>query len=466
MGVLSLLSNWPFNVKAKKTSKKGSANLSRSLRFEVCEPRLLLAGDGFRVVLDPGHGGISIPHDSSGNNATGIVSGQLEKNLALDMSLLVQQKLQQRGFSVARTRTTDVNVTWFNRANMAATFGADFFLSIHYNAASKKENGVSVPDLMPRGTETWIQSSSTNVNFGDDFVFADNIDSAVAAAIPGSSVRSGSPKQTPKGWGTAYDPSLGNTTSNHPVISAFLEVDFITNPNVDQYVTSATGRDAIAEAIADGIQDTRDFFFSGALPAPNLTSPGNGSTGQLTQPTFNWSNVPSATTYRVVAATNPNDLPTNANPNFLGQSVVVNGTTSSSSLLSPSILNQGTQYYWTVRAGNATQGGLWAVRDSFTTAQSDTTLPTVVSTSPSNGSTLSSGPSFIDVNFSEAMAQGTGSVEKEDLQLSGSGRGNATVSSASWLNSNTLDSPSAAHGGRERLESASTRTHGIWQIIH
>ncbi len=46
------------------------------------------------------------------------------------------------------------------------------------------------------------------------------------------------------------------------------------------------------------------------LPPPTLNSPANGSIGQPTVPTFSWSSVAGASSYRIMVATNPADLPT------------------------------------------------------------------------------------------------------------------------------------------------------------
>jgi N-acetylmuramoyl-L-alanine amidase len=77
------------------------------------------------IFIDPGHGGAD-------PGATG--NGLREKDLTLDISNRVAQRLREHGFSVMMTRATDTYVGLSERAQMANQAGADYFLSIHINA--------------------------------------------------------------------------------------------------------------------------------------------------------------------------------------------------------------------------------------------------------------------------------------------------------------------------------------------
>ncbi|MCY2995951.1 MAG: hypothetical protein NTY19_50090 [Planctomycetota bacterium] len=125
-----------------------------------------------------------------------------------------------------------------------------------------------------------------------------------------------------------------------------------------------------------------------ALSIPTLLSPGDGSTGQSTRPTFNWSTVSGANTYRILIATSAAALPTgSANP-VSSSSLLINSTASSTSFTpSAGTLTDGATYYWEVRAGNSTtgDGGIWSTRRSFTTQPAVLTTPSL--TSPASGAT-------------------------------------------------------------------------------
>ena len=108
------------------------------------------APNGYTVVLDPGHQGSGL--DMSGLEANGpgasemkakattgtvgVYSGIPEYQLNLDISLMLQQELESRGYRVVMTRT-DNNTAISNseRAIMAAENGGDIFVRIHANGS-------------------------------------------------------------------------------------------------------------------------------------------------------------------------------------------------------------------------------------------------------------------------------------------------------------------------------------------
>jgi N-acetylmuramoyl-L-alanine amidase len=96
------------------------------------------------IVLDPGHGGEGSP---------GCVYGCiLERDVTLEISLLIRDDLVRRGYTVMMTREKDETVTLEQRTEMANKSGADLFISIHLN--SHENASVS-------GIETWF-SPDTN----------------------------------------------------------------------------------------------------------------------------------------------------------------------------------------------------------------------------------------------------------------------------------------------------------------
>jgi len=83
--------------------------------------------------LDVGHGGI----DSGAINAY-----IKEKDINLIVGLEIGKILQLNGQNVKYSRTTDVSVDLNNRAPMANSWGADYFVSIHHNAGGG--NGLEI----------------------------------------------------------------------------------------------------------------------------------------------------------------------------------------------------------------------------------------------------------------------------------------------------------------------------------
>ncbi len=80
----------------------------------------------YRIILDPGHGG-------SDPGAT--YNGRQEKDDALGLAMAVGQLLQNAGFDVEYTRTTDVYDTPFEKATIANNAGGDLFVSFHRNSS-------------------------------------------------------------------------------------------------------------------------------------------------------------------------------------------------------------------------------------------------------------------------------------------------------------------------------------------
>ena len=84
------------------------------------------------VVIDPGHGG----RDSGAIGQ----SGTKEKDIVLDIGLRLQRLIQENlGIKVIMTRTEDVFVPLEHRTMIANRHRADFFISLHVNAAPRSQ---------------------------------------------------------------------------------------------------------------------------------------------------------------------------------------------------------------------------------------------------------------------------------------------------------------------------------------
>ncbi len=79
--------------------------------------------------MDPGHGGID-------DGASGF--GHLEDELNLQVAKIVESKLKQKGIEVKMSRTSDVYISLAERAQMANSYGADAFISIHQNSSDNQ----------------------------------------------------------------------------------------------------------------------------------------------------------------------------------------------------------------------------------------------------------------------------------------------------------------------------------------
>lgn len=98
-----------------------------------------------KIFLDAGHGG----HDSGA-----VGNGLYEKNIVLDLSKRIEQKLQAyKNVEVKQSRTKEEYFSLFQRTIMANSWGADCYLSLHLNSATDKS---------ARGFESFIYSGTAN----------------------------------------------------------------------------------------------------------------------------------------------------------------------------------------------------------------------------------------------------------------------------------------------------------------
>lgn len=106
------------------------------------------------IMLDAGHGGYD-------NGATYMERKEKDDNLALTMAL--GEILKNAGYNVLYTRESDVYQTPLRKAQIANESGADFFISLHRNAASypNQYNGVQTLIFNPGGVK---QEMAENIN--------------------------------------------------------------------------------------------------------------------------------------------------------------------------------------------------------------------------------------------------------------------------------------------------------------
>lgn len=95
------------------------------------------------IMIDAGHGGYDVGAESS--------YGDYEKDINLDIALLVGKQLKSYGYNVVYTRTSD-SVSWPSnnkkdlqaRCDLAKKKNADFFVSIHLNSSEYEANGYEI----------------------------------------------------------------------------------------------------------------------------------------------------------------------------------------------------------------------------------------------------------------------------------------------------------------------------------
>lgn len=183
-----------------------------------------------KIFIDPGHGG-----SDPGAIYSKIVNGKKvsfnEKDLNLDISLRLKEKLKSMGYEVHMSRETDKFVDLYDRTKMANSLNADLFISIHNNATENSQT---------RGTMVLYNPNENPNNFISNKQFAqivlDQIIKEVGTQNKGIMAR----------------PNLAVLrTSDMPAV--LVEVAFGTNSADLELLLNDSFKENVAQAIANAV---------------------------------------------------------------------------------------------------------------------------------------------------------------------------------------------------------------------
>jgi N-acetylmuramoyl-L-alanine amidase len=233
----------------------GEARLSNGLR------------PGHVVTVDPGHGGVD-----PGNPGTFFPRGMREKDVTLDVGLLLRDELKRRGIGVRMTRTTDTLIALGDRGGYC-TEACDLFVSLHINSLKRRPGYTDI-----RGFETYFlaeaktedaarvaQMENDAVRFeteqdqvgtvgGLDFILKDlqlNEHLRESARLAALVQRDLATVHTGESRGVKQAGFMVLTTARRPAI--LVELGYSTNPQDGRFLTNRNSQKAMAASIADGI---------------------------------------------------------------------------------------------------------------------------------------------------------------------------------------------------------------------
>lgn len=211
-----------------------------------------------KIVLDAGHGG----RDPGAVGPNGLK----EKDVTLSLAKRLKPALEEKGYKVLMTRSTDVYVGLEERTAIANDNGADLFISIHTNASrSRKARGVETYFLgvakTREASETAMLENAISqqalsdldkilldltrtANLKESSVLAESLQESLYKGLSGSfgNVRNLGVKQA------GFYVLIG---ADMP--AALVETSFISNPNEEKLLSRKDYRDTVSKSLLNGI---------------------------------------------------------------------------------------------------------------------------------------------------------------------------------------------------------------------
>ncbi|MBZ0089885.1 MAG: N-acetylmuramoyl-L-alanine amidase [Thermoanaerobaculia bacterium] len=223
-------------------------------------PGLVFPVEVQRIVVDPGHGG--------GDEGSKTPAGLAEKEITLDISRRLADRLRRAGYEATLTRETDQRVLLKDRSRFANERQADLFVSIHINSFQdgRVNRGIETYYLGPSDDPYLIRlAGAENVESGYSMAdvkrllesvysdFRQEQSRALATSVQRRlvrSVRELAPEVVDRGVKSA--PFLVLVSTDMPAILA--EISCLSNQEEALLLAQPDYRDRLAQALFEGIQ--------------------------------------------------------------------------------------------------------------------------------------------------------------------------------------------------------------------
>lgn len=186
---------------------------------------------GKTIMLDPGHGGISMVGTALNDNSMS------ESQITLSVALYAKKYLESMGATVIMTRIMDTSLSLSERTYMCETENPDIFVSIHCDGSA---------DLTESGTHTFYYTPFS-------FELASDIHKRVVAAYTNEIYTEADENYENTDRNVKYYPFYVTRVDNCP--SVLIETGFLTNYVEGNVLANPVNQEIIGKAIAYGIVD-------------------------------------------------------------------------------------------------------------------------------------------------------------------------------------------------------------------
>lgn len=190
---------------------------------------------GKTIMLDPGHGGVSMVGTALNDNSIS------ESQVTLNLALYTKKYLEDMGATVLMTRVGDTSLPLSARTYMCETLNPDIFVSIHCDGSeSESESGTHTFYFTPfsQPLAAWIHHHLVDIYTNKIYTVSDKNFTSIDKKIK-------------------YYPFYVTRVDNCP--SVLVETGFMTNYVEGNVLVNPVNQQKLAEAIASGI---KDYFFN------------------------------------------------------------------------------------------------------------------------------------------------------------------------------------------------------------
>ena len=227
--------------KQKETAQTNNTLVQSNINYTAPNNKIIVIDPGHQIkgnsAQEPIGPGATETKAKVTGGATGVATKQTEYALNLKVALLLQQKLQEKGYTVIMTRTTnEVNISNKERAEIANNANAAAFIRIHAN---------SLNDQSVKGILTMCQTANNPYNgylaeksYSLSKLVLDNVIKTTGGVNKGV---------------TRTDTMSGINWCTVP--TTIIEMGFLSNPEEDSLLATDSYQEKIVDGIVQGIEE-------------------------------------------------------------------------------------------------------------------------------------------------------------------------------------------------------------------